>query len=234
MKLSFAQAIHFMGITVLFVTLPAFAAPDDRSQPLYLDAGQCVFDVRKNESRCQKGMNIRQGSLQIAADKGTVFRQKKRIIRIELEGAPAVFRQQLSVEDGELVAKALYMDYQKAREVLVLKGNVIVKSPNLGTFTGDEMIINLKTQEITGGQGKADQRVHLVLEGEPAEALKQKGPDDVAVGNLDENSREVPDKTAEQSKDNTSPVNQRPQETKAGQSGQTSDSKKQTADSADD
>ncbi len=151
---------------VLVFSGVAQAVPEDRTQTLYVDAGQCVFDVRKNESRCQHGMQVRQGTLKIDADEGTVFRQGKQIVRIELRGRPAVFQQILNPEDGLLVAKALYMDYRKAEGILVLKGQVVVKNPNLGTFSGEEMTINLNTQEIIGGQGSGDKRVHMVVEGE--------------------------------------------------------------------
>jgi len=174
MRIPLSQSFGtFLTGLLLFAGL-AQALPEDRKQTLYVDAGQCVFDVRNNESRCQQGMQVRQGSLEIDAAEGTVFRQGKRIIRIELRGTPAVFRQILNPEDGVLEARALYMDYRKAEGILVLKGQVVVKNPNLGTFSGEEMVINLNTQEITGGQGSGDKRVHMVVEGED-ESKQQTG-----------------------------------------------------------
>ncbi len=156
----FGWLLSFPGIS------PAQVGPLDHRQPLYVEAGQCVFDVKNNQSRCQQGMQLRQGKLHIDADSGTVFRQGKRIVRIEMHGEPAIFRQILNPEDGTLEAKARYMDYRVIDEVLLLKGKVEVKNPNMGTFSGAEMTINLKKQEITGGGHDGDGRVHMVMESE--------------------------------------------------------------------
>ncbi|GEM_PF-6013834 len=201
-----------LGIALVFsgYVLTVNAAPADNRQPLYVDAGQCVFDMKSNQSRCAGGMQVRQGSLHIDATKGTVFRQGKRVVRIELHGNPAVFRYVINPQDGLMVAQARYMDYRKAEDLLILKGNVMVKNPTLGTFSGEKMVINLRTEEITGGEGDGDQRVHMVVEPD-AENLSNASPaDEKKADSSAQSVAEQPESTGTAGKSAASPMKAKP------------------------
>ena len=121
----------------------------------------CVTRQKEQQTECPNGLTVKQGSMVIKAKYGLIDHQKKGIQNIKMTGTPVHFEQKM--ETGELmVILAKKMDYVKKDETIYLKGDVKITS-DMGVTTGQEMEINLLTQEISSLSENPDQQFHMEI-----------------------------------------------------------------------
>lgn len=113
-------------------------------------------------------VEIRQGSLDIAADRATVERRDGEIARIVLDGQPVRMAQ--LTERGEPVnAHARRVTYTPGDETLLLSGQASVTQPR-GTLEAETIRYNLDSGAIdSGGDGN---RVRMTIQPKPAAAAR--------------------------------------------------------------
>ena len=149
-----------VSFLLLFVTA-SWALESDRKQKIILDGGGCIQRAKLGQTECPKGLVIKQGSMTIKAKYGLIDHKNKGVQSIKMTGAPAHFEQKM--ESGELmVILANQMDYVKKDEKIYLKGDVKITS-DMGVTTGQEMEINLLTQEISSLSENPDQQFHMEI-----------------------------------------------------------------------
>ncbi len=154
------QALSVAAI-LLFTTSAAWALDSDRKQKITLDGGGCVLRQKQQQTECPKGLTVKQGSMIIKAQYGLIGHQNKGVNSINMTGSPVRFEQKM--ESGELmVILAKKMDYIKAEEKIYLKGDVEITS-DMGVTRGQEMEINLLTQEISSVSDDPDQQFHMEI-----------------------------------------------------------------------
>lgn len=138
------------ALLLLALASPAFARSSDRQQPMDIDAANMDALLEDNAVSTLVGnVRIRQGSLEVDADKAEVHRVGGEIDRIVLTGSPVRLRQ-VSDQGEPMNASARQIVYSMTSDVMVFTGAVVVEQPR-GTLRGETLNYNLTTGRIDGG-----------------------------------------------------------------------------------
>ena len=114
-----------IGAACVLAASLSFALPEDREQPIRIQADESSFDAETGISILTGGVQIHQGTLHIRAERVTVADQNGRLVRIVAEGEagnPATYRQRVNVGEPEVYAEAERIDYRVAQERIELQG----------------------------------------------------------------------------------------------------------------
>lgn len=150
----------------LLLSSQLFALDSDNKADFVLDG-----DNLKNFPEVKAGVTqvkfwgnvtIEQGTLKINADEAVVFKTNKGISKIVLTGNPVIMEQVMDAEYGKINVRAKRIDFMKIKDLLIMKGDVVVKSKIQGEMSGEEMTMNLKTKEIQGKKSD-NKRVRLII-----------------------------------------------------------------------
>jgi lipopolysaccharide export system protein LptA len=137
-------------ILCLAATGPVLAKSTDRNQPMDIDADRTDALLGDNAvSTLEGNVKIRQGSLEVDADRAEVHRRAGDIDRIVLTGSPARLRQ-VSDQGEPMDAQARQVVYTLSSDVMVLTGGVVIEQPR-GNLRGETIKYNLDTGRLDGG-----------------------------------------------------------------------------------
>lgn len=129
---------------------PVLAKSTDRQQPM--DLGAANMDALLSDdsvSTLEGSVTIRQGSLEVDADRAEIHRKAGEIDRIVLTGSPARLRQ-ISDQGEPMDASAAQVVYTISSEVMVLTGNVVINQPR-GNLRGETVKYDITTGRLDGG-----------------------------------------------------------------------------------
>lgn len=151
-------------ILLVLISQVSWALKSDKEQDFILDAdnNSAVLKSGQNLQKFWGNVVIQQGSLKINADSAMVENNKNGIQKIILTGAPVKMEQMIDSEYGKIDVRAKNIDYKVADDLLIMTGNVSIKSKIQGEMTGEKITMNLKTKEIVGAKS-GDKRVRLVI-----------------------------------------------------------------------
>ena len=137
-------------LTLLLAAAPAFAKSTDRQQPMDIAADNLdALLADDSVSTLVGNVRIRQGSLEVDADRAQIFRVNGEIERIVLTGSPARLRQ-VSDQGEPMSADANEIEYTLSSELMLLRGSVVVEQAR-GTLRGETLKYNIATGRIDGG-----------------------------------------------------------------------------------
>ncbi|MGD8113002.1 lipopolysaccharide transport periplasmic protein LptA [Vibrio sp. TRT 21S02] len=159
MKLS-----HLSLITCLLTSANALALSTDRDQPVYIDSDSQQLDMQSNQVTFLGDVKLKQGSININADKVIVTRDAKdgSIKEIEGYGNLATFSQ--LTDDGKTLygeAKELY--YKMADDQLTMIDQAMLSQDD-SVIRGTKIRYKISSQKlIADGKAKGD-RVSTVLQ----------------------------------------------------------------------
>jgi lipopolysaccharide export system protein LptA len=147
---------------------PAFARSTDRQQPMDLSAANMDALLSDDSvSTLEGNVRIRQGSLEIDADRAEIHRKAGEIDHIVLTGSPVRLRQ-VSDQGEPMDASAAKVVYTMSSEVMLLTGNVVITQPR-GNLSGETVKYDITTGRLDGGGD--GQRVQMrILPRTPAPA----------------------------------------------------------------
>ena len=129
---------------------PALAKSTDRQQPMDLSAANMDALLSDDSVSVLEGnVSIRQGSLEVDADRAEIHRKAGEIDRIVLTGSPARLRQ-VSDQGESMDASAAQVVYTMSSEVMVLTGNVVINQPR-GNLRGETVKYDINTGRLDGG-----------------------------------------------------------------------------------
>ena len=112
-----------LGLTTLSIS----ALESDAQQPMLIEANKVEVDEGKNTSLYLGQVQVDQGTMRLLADQVTVHHRSDRHIKyIIARGEPAIYKQQMDGEQGEMHAFAKRMDYDADRDELILTGEALV------------------------------------------------------------------------------------------------------------
>ena len=146
-----------LSLTLLLSVLacaPALAKSTDREQPMDIDADRTDALLGDDSVSTMEGnVRIRQGTMEVDADRAEIHRRGGEIERIVLTGAPARLSQ-ISDEGERMDAKARQVVYTPSSEVMVLTGNVEIDQPR-GKLRGETIKYDIATGRLdAGGDGQ--------------------------------------------------------------------------------
>jgi lipopolysaccharide export system protein LptA len=180
-----APALALAAVLAGLVAAPAGAASTDRQQPMTLDAdNQDTLLTDDGRSLFRGNVRVRQGTLDIRADLGTVTYRGGEIAVIEFTGSPATLSQRQ--DDGTpMTVRASSITYDLQADRAVATGGVRIQQPR-GTMSGERLVYDLKSGQVTGGlndDGTPAGRVRLVLR--PTSAAPAADPPPAAPAEAD-------------------------------------------------
>ena len=138
---------------------PLWALPSDRAQAIHIESNRATRNDKTGITIYTGAVKIRQGTLNISADKVTVYTQGSIVSKIVCVGKPATYQQQAKSEDDVMTARANTIEYQLAKEIMLLTGDASVKQS--GTeIKGPVINYDLKHEKMQAG---GDGRVQMVI-----------------------------------------------------------------------
>jgi lipopolysaccharide export system protein LptA len=114
---------------LLLLSLPAVltqALPDDRNQPIHITADKALRDEKKGVTVYSGHVQLVQGSMELEADKLTIFHTSEDAEEIIAEGQPAKMRQQPELGKGIVNAHAKVIRYFRAEERVLLQADASI------------------------------------------------------------------------------------------------------------
>jgi lipopolysaccharide export system protein LptA len=157
-------------IGVLFSSAIA-ALPDDRQQPIRITADQALRNEKAGYTVYSGNVEMNQGSLQISADKITIFRLIEEGDKIVAKGTPAVMQQQPEPDKGLVTARAGIIEYYKLEARVHLKQDAVIEQDG-SKVTGETIDYFIDAQMVKAGsnRNREDSRVEVVI---PATNLQE-------------------------------------------------------------
>ena len=164
-----------IGLAVIAVLLAsaAQALPSDREQPIRISADQALRDEREGYTEYTGNVRLQQGSLQIQANKLTIFHRQEAADRIVAEGSPARLQQQPATDKAVIHAAALSIEYFKSQELVKLSREARIEQEG-SIVTGNTIDYFMAEQRVKADAGRREDggRVEVVI---PADALDGEG-----------------------------------------------------------
>lgn len=162
--------------TVAVLTAPlAVALPEDRNQPIHLEAGRGQLDQKTGVSVYEGNVMVSQGSMRLTADTATIYVKDSAFQRMDAVGNPATLRYQPTVDKPEIQGASKRVEYDVGSGKVVLTGSVRVVQGQ-DTFNGERLEYNLKDDVIrANGAGKSG-RIQFTIQPKaqtPAPAVKK-------------------------------------------------------------
>jgi lipopolysaccharide export system protein LptA len=165
MKLS-----HLSLIACLFAASSALALTTDTEQPIYIDSDSQNLDMKSHQVTFSGDVKLKQGSININADKVIVTRntESDALEKIEAFGNPATFSQ-LTDEGKTLKGKAQELHYQVADDQLTMITDAELAQDE-SLIRGKTITYKISSQKLMADGGK-NERVTTVLQ--PAQLNSQ-------------------------------------------------------------
>jgi len=156
-------SVLFALLLLAAVSTTALARSDDRNQPLSADADRndCIIE---DGAPCMLigNVHIRQGSLDIRADRADLRLVGGEVRSIQLTGAPIRITQQTD-SGGTINATANQAHYDLSTEIVTLTHAANVQQPGRSSISGERIVYNTRTHQVQGG-GEGSGRVRLQFE----------------------------------------------------------------------
>lgn len=153
--------INYLFLSAL-LSVSCYAAEADYSQPIAITSDDNATSIRENVSVYTNNVEIRQGSLNIKADRLEINASAGKGNEVFLTtGSPVRYSQLL---DGELpvTATASEIRYDRASRTLTLSGNAEL-SQSGSQVQAAVIRYNIETQEIVAESGEQKKRVTTIF-----------------------------------------------------------------------
>jgi lipopolysaccharide export system protein LptA len=163
----YARLLKSCVRTLLLVCLPAAftqALPDDRDQPIRITADKALRDEKKAVTIYSGNVQLVQGSMELEAEKLTIFHTSEDAEEIIAEGHPAKMRQQPELTKGIVNAHAEVIKYFRAEERVHLQTDARIEQDG-AVVAGDSIEYFIAKQLITAesDQTRPGERVEVVI-----------------------------------------------------------------------
>lgn len=143
-----AAKFPLLAIVAMVATSTAMALPDDRNQPIEIQANSAERDAKSGVTTYSGNVDIRQGSIHISADTVVLNSNKNNeLTQITANGKPATYTQQLSGPNDIVDAKASKIHFDVAKDLITLLGNGTLKQQG-GSITGERIEYDIKTERV--------------------------------------------------------------------------------------
>ncbi|MBD2783893.1 lipopolysaccharide ABC transporter substrate-binding protein LptA [Xenorhabdus sp. DI] len=158
--------------TLFAVSLPVLALKEDTKKPITIDSARQSLDLTGNIATFTDNVIVKQGSIDIRADKVVVTRPEGNSNKtvIEAYGNPATFYQ-LQDDGKPLTGHASKMRYEMDKELVTLTGDAYLEQLD-SNIKGDKITYLVPTQQMEAFSDKGKHVTTVLL---PAQ-LQEKGP----------------------------------------------------------
>jgi lipopolysaccharide export system protein LptA len=159
------SVINTIIATFALTAVGVNALPNDRSQPIEIQANSAERDAKTGVTTYSGNVDIKQGSIHISAATVVLNSKNNELTEINASGAPATYNQQLTGPDDVVDAKANSIHFDVAKDLIVLQGNGSLKQQS-GSISGDRIEYDLKTERVrarAAESGSADNNKRITV-----------------------------------------------------------------------
>ncbi|MCF6300101.1 MAG: lipopolysaccharide transport periplasmic protein LptA [Proteobacteria bacterium] len=150
-------------ISLLLFASQSMALESDRLQKIVLDGPGCTIKLKLQQTLCEDGLTIKQGTMLIKSSHAIIHHKDNSISKMIMKGKPVYFEQLVKVGEAKMVVTANNMDYRKEIDKIFMKGDVKIVS-SIGITTGEEIEFDIIKQEIIAVGEEQKQQFHMVIE----------------------------------------------------------------------
>jgi lipopolysaccharide export system protein LptA len=141
----------------------AAALPEDRSQPIQLEASRGQLDQRTGISVYEGNVVITQGSMRLTADTATIYVKDSSFQRMDAAGNPANLRYKPAADKPEIQGTSKRVEYDVPSAKVVMSGSVrVVQGQDV--FTGDRVEYDLKDDVIRAKGAGENGRIQFTIQ----------------------------------------------------------------------
>ena len=165
-----------LALTAAMFAVPlATALPEDRDQPIRIEADEALRDEKQGFTRYRGNVRMDQGTLRIEADEVTVYHIEQEADKIVARGKPARLQQQPEPEKGLMKARAHTIEYYKNDDRVQLLNNASIEQDG-SMVTGDSIEYFISEQRVRADSdpSREDSRVQVVI---PAQTIENRDSD---------------------------------------------------------
>ncbi|AGV17591.1 MULTISPECIES: lipopolysaccharide transport periplasmic protein LptA [Vibrio] len=157
------KPLHLSLLALVLAAPQALALKSDTQQPVYINSDTQQVDMKSNQVVFEGDVSLKQGSINIDADRIVVTRDPKTeaIKQIQAFGKPAKFSQLM--DDGKtLSGQATELDYRISTDELTMKGQAQLAQDN-NTIKGSSIRYQIGKQKLVADSSK-EERVTTILQ----------------------------------------------------------------------
>ena len=154
-----------MGIVAWLLILPALfaqALPDDRDQPIHIAADKALRDEKQGITVYTGNVRMSQGSMELEADKLTIYQIDEDADKIVAQGNPAKMRQQPEPDESLVHAHALVITYLRTKDMVHLQDDARIEQAG-DLVTGESIDYFISKQLIKAESGKSEKSEQVVV-----------------------------------------------------------------------
>lgn len=142
----------------------AYALPDDREQPINISADRALRDESKGVTVYSGSVLMRQGSMELEAERITFYHSTETADQIVAQGSPAKMRQQPEPAKGLVHAEADTIHYFRQEQRIRLQTNARIEQDG-ALVTGDSIdyFIELQLVKAQANENEAGDKVFVVI-----------------------------------------------------------------------
>lgn len=165
---------RILCVLLTFTAVLAQALPDDRDQPIHITADKAQRDEKKGVTIYSGNVHLVQGSLELEAEKLTIFHTSQDAEEIIAEGHPAKMRQQPEMNKAIVDAHANIIKYYRTEERVHLQTDARIEQDG-AVVAGDSIEYLIAKQLITAESDKTRQGTKVVVVIPPSLQQKEEG-----------------------------------------------------------
>lgn len=157
------KPLHLSLLALLLAAPSALALKSDTQQPIYINSDTQQVDMKSNQVIFSGDVSLKQGSINIDADKIVVTRDPKTetINNIQALGKPAKFSQLM--DDGKTISgQANELDYRISTDELTMKGQAQLAQEG-NTIKGSTIRYQIGQQKLVADSSE-NERVTTILQ----------------------------------------------------------------------
>jgi len=155
---------YFLLFVLYTVLTPAHALKTDQQQPIQIEADRVNIDDRKGVSSYSGNVTLTQGSMQVKADKVTVYTDERRLNRVVATGNPAHFKQRPDNSKQDVSANAKSVEFDATTGLLTLKNSAELRQ-GLNHFQSNSIEYETRNDLVRAAKAESgDERVKVIIQ----------------------------------------------------------------------
>lgn len=144
----------WLATALLSAPLLAFALPEDRNQPIQLEASRGQIDQKTGVSVYEGNVVITQGSMRLTADTVTIYVKDNNFQKMEATGNPTHLNYKPTADKPELQGASKRVEYDVVGAKVIMSGGARL-TQGQDSFIGDRVEYDLK-DDVVRARGAGD------------------------------------------------------------------------------
>ncbi|WP_456373242.1 lipopolysaccharide transport periplasmic protein LptA [Thiolapillus sp.] len=154
---------HLLLILLLALSPTLMALPADKDAPVEIEADSADIDGKTNTTTYRGKVRIRQGSMELRADKVVIEFRGRKPDTLTATGRPARFRQLPAKGKGWVTGQGKTIVYRINSEELVLTDDAVL-TQNEDSFRSDRIVYDrVKARLKAGAAAEGSERVKVII-----------------------------------------------------------------------